>query len=123
MPFGFTQPKVGHVIAQYLEEFKEYDKNNTFHNSFMKLKVRINVTEPLKHEWKIQKGGGERVTMIFKYESLGLFCYVCGILVHSNMTYEMLFDKDVDDGVRWGANLKPEPHKVGTIETGGYRIL
>jgi len=35
----------------------------------------------------------------------------------------MLFDKDVDDGVRWGANLKHEPHKVGTVETGGYRIL
>lgn len=108
-------PKVGHAIAQHLGEFKEYDRLNTLNSSFMKLKVRINVSEPLNQEWRIRREGGEWVTMVFRYESLGLFCYACGILGHSDRTCELLFDKDVDDGVRgWGANLKPDPRKVGT---------
>lgn len=99
----------------YLGEFKEYDERNTLHSSFMKLKVRIDVTRPLKQDWKVRARNGEWVSVVFKYERLGTFCFACGVLGHTDRTCEKLFEQDSDDGVRgWDASLKPVSRKLGT---------
>jgi 14-3-3 protein epsilon len=45
LPFGFIQPKVGQAVGRFLGELKEYDHRNTFHSSYMRLKVRININK------------------------------------------------------------------------------
>lgn len=59
MSFGFIQTRVVHAIGAYLGEFKEYHERNMVHSSFMKLKVQIDVTKPLKRDWKVQSSNGE----------------------------------------------------------------
>jgi hypothetical protein len=59
LPFGFVQQRVGTAIGAYLGELKEYDEKNSLHSAYMRLKVRIDITKPLKQEWKVRAGGGD----------------------------------------------------------------
>jgi 14-3-3 protein epsilon len=103
LPFGFIQPKVGQAIGRFLGELKEYDHRNTVHSTYMRLKVRIDVTKPLQQNWKVRANAGNYVQIVFKYEKLGVFCYLCGLLGHTDKNCPKLFDMDHDDGTRgWG---------------------
>jgi hypothetical protein len=118
LPFGFIQEKVGKTIRGYVGEFKEYDAKNNLHSKFMRLKVRIDVNLPLKKEWKVRAEGGEWVTIKFKYERLGIFCFMCGILGHTDKKCTKLYELEDDDGFRgWGNDLKPEIRRGGGTAT------
>jgi hypothetical protein len=84
LPLGFIQPKVGQAVGRFLGELKEYDHRNTVHSSYMRLKVRINVNNPLQQSWKVRANEGNYVQIFFKYEKLGIFCYLCGLLGHTD---------------------------------------
>jgi 14-3-3 protein epsilon len=121
LPFGFIQPKVGQAIGRYLGELKEYDQRNSIHSSYMRLKVRINVNDPLKQSWQVRANEGNYVHILFKYEKLGIFCYLCGLLGHTDKNCPKLFDMEHDDGVRgWGENLRPLVKRMGTSATNKY---
>jgi 14-3-3 protein epsilon len=69
----------------------------------MRLKVRINVNNPLKQGWKVRSSEGNFVPILFKYEKLGIFCFLCGMLGHTDKSCPKLFDMEIDDGTRgWG---------------------
>jgi hypothetical protein len=118
LPFGFIQPKVGQGIGSFLGTLKAYDGRNTIHSSYMRLKVAIDVTVPLKQEWRVRATNGEFVTVTFKYEKLGIFCHRCGLLGHTDKVCPDLFELESDDGVRrWGPYLKPSSQRIGTAAT------
>jgi len=49
----------------------------------------------------------------FKYERLGHFCYLCGMLGHIDDYCELLFSMKEDNGEqRWGPELRAEPRNV-----------
>jgi hypothetical protein len=121
LSFGLIQSRTGHGIGHFLGELKVYDDRNTLHSSYMRLKVRINVTEPLKKEWQVRVRDGSYVTCYFKYEKLGDFCYLCGILGHTDKSCPRLFEMEQDDGHReWGEWLRPTVRRVGTAATNRY---
>jgi len=81
----------------------------------MRLKVCINVTAPLKKEWKVCVSNGAYVTVKFKYEKLGVFCYRCGLLGHTGKVCPDLFELESDDGVgNRGPDLKPTATRIGS---------
>jgi hypothetical protein len=50
----------------------------------------------------------------FKYEKLGIFCFVCGIMGHSENKCEVRFSMEQDDGVReWSAEIRAENRRQG----------
>jgi hypothetical protein len=121
LPFGFIQPKVGQAVGRFLGELKEYDSRNSVHSTYMRLKVRINVTTPLQQGWKVRSSEGNFVPILFKYEKLGIFCFLCGMLGHTDKSCVKLFDMEVDDGTRgWGENLRPLVKRMGTAATNKY---
>jgi hypothetical protein len=87
----------------------------------MRLKVRINVNKPLQQSWKVRVNEGNYVQIVFKYEKLGIFCYLCGLLGHTDKNCPKLFDMDHDDGVRgWGESIRPLITRMGTSATNKY---
>lgn len=65
LSFGFIQPRVAHAIGAYLGKFKEYHEKNSLHSFFMKLKVQIDVTRPLKQDWKLRARNSDWVSIVF----------------------------------------------------------
>jgi hypothetical protein len=116
LPVGFMVEKVGKKLANYIGVFVEYDKNNktSFWRQYMRIRVRVDVRQPLKKESKVKNQGGEWCTVKFKYERLGVFCFVCGIIGHAENKCEVRFAKEIDDGVReWSNELRAEPRRRG----------
>jgi hypothetical protein len=111
VPIGMMIEKVGKGLANYIGEFVEYDKNNntSFWRKYMRVKVRVDVRSLLKIEKKIKLNGGMGGVVKFKYEKLGLFCFVCGILGHAENKCEIKYAMERDNGMRsWSNEIRAE---------------
>jgi hypothetical protein len=120
LPVGLMAEKVGKKLANYIGSFVEYDKNNntSIWRQYMRLRVRVDVRQPLKKESKVKNQGGEWCIIKFKYERLGVFCFVCGIMGHAENKCEVRFAKEIDDGVReWSNELRAEPRRRSGRQT------
>ena len=51
-------------------------------NYFMRVRVAVLVSKPLRRGGFIEDSNGERTWVKFKYGRLPVFCYYCGILGH-----------------------------------------
>jgi hypothetical protein len=51
--------------------------------------------------------------VLFKYEKLGTFCFLCGVLGHAENRCEIRFAMESDDGIRnWNNDLRAEPRRL-----------
>ncbi|KAH1260926.1 Phosphoglycerate mutase-like protein AT74 [Glycine max] len=67
-------------------------------NGVRKELVLIDVCKPLKKVKRIKKSGGILVEVNFKYERLGIFCYVCGMMWHVEESGQKFLAMKEDDG-------------------------
>ncbi|MCI21255.1 hypothetical protein A2U01_0042421, partial [Trifolium medium] len=74
LPLGLMKEKVGITLANYIGTFVEYDKNNnsSFWRQYMRIRVKIDVRQPLKKDTRVKNNEGEWCTVNFKYERLGV---------------------------------------------------
>jgi hypothetical protein len=116
LPTRLMKEKFGIPLANYIGSFVEYDKNNnsSFWRQYMRLRVRIDVRLPLKKDTKVKDKEGKWCSVKFKYEKLGIFCFVCGIMGHAENKCEVRFSMEQDDGVReWSAEIRAENRRQG----------
>ncbi|XVE87988.1 hypothetical protein DITRI_Ditri19aG0032300 [Diplodiscus trichospermus] len=76
--------KVGVVIGESLGDVEVVETcgNRLAWGKYLRLRVSINVTKPLKKYKRIKFNSQDRTLVNFKYEKLGDFCYICGMLDH-----------------------------------------
>jgi hypothetical protein len=111
LPFGFMTREIGLLIGSHIGKFINYDDLNNYGSwrKFMRIRVAINVNEPLKTDWAFVREQGEVVKVSFKYEKLGNFCYVCGLLGHTENFCSKKFEEGMyEGGRRWGNFLRAE---------------
>jgi hypothetical protein len=116
LPTGLMKEKFGIQLANYIGTFVEYDKNNnsSFWRQYMRLRVRIDVRLPLKKDTKVKDKEGRWCSVKFKYEKLGIFCFVCGVMGHAENKCEVRFSMEQDDGVRgWSAEIRADNRRQG----------
>lgn len=58
----------------------------------MRIRVSIDVRKPLKRRMKLKKEAGEWIWIDFKYERLNIFCFICGLLGHTEKQCSKLYD-------------------------------
>ena len=87
-------------------QYEETD-NTRFGASYMRVKVQIDVSQPLKRWKKILLSNGSSSQVLFKYECLGLFCSLCGKLGRIERFCDFHFSMAIDYMARgWGNWLK-----------------
>jgi hypothetical protein len=80
----------------------------------MRIRVQIDVRKPLKIDYKVKDKEGEWCIVKFKYEKLGIFCFVCGIMGHAENKCEVLFAKEHGDGVHeWSSEIRADLRRQG----------
>ncbi|GAU36150.1 hypothetical protein TSUD_316790 [Trifolium subterraneum] len=116
LPMGLMKEKVGRTLANYMGSFMEYDKNNnsSFWRQYMRIRVRMDVRQPLKKDTRMKNKEGEWCTVNFMYEKLGVFCFVSGIMGHAENKCEVRYAMEQDDGTReWTAYIRTRPRRQG----------
>lgn len=85
IPIGFMTEVVGRHLGNYIGEFVEYDSSNnsSIWGNYMRIRVKVDVRLPLKKERKVRTVGGDWCVVNFKFEKLGIFCFACGCLGHT----------------------------------------
>uniref|UniRef100_A0A803NGP6 DUF4283 domain-containing protein n=1 Tax=Cannabis sativa TaxID=3483 RepID=A0A803NGP6_CANSA len=90
---GFMSEIVVKQLGNYIGTFVESDKNNFMGlwRDYLRVRVTIQVDQPLKRKKKLQLMNGLVCYAHFKYEDLSTFCFICGILGHSERFCEVIF--------------------------------
>jgi len=119
LPVGYMAETVGRNVGNYVGEFLEYDEknNSNFWRQYMRIRVMVDVRKPLVCSKSIKKKDTSPVTINIKYECLGIFCYYCGILGHTEDSCEKLYVVQEEDGMRnWGPDIRIELNQRGRDE-------
>ncbi|KAF2312986.1 hypothetical protein GH714_003079 [Hevea brasiliensis] len=101
LPIGFMFEQMVSIIGNYVGEYIEADFSNFTDawRSYMRLRVWIDVRNPLKRCMKLKKSGGEWVWVVFKYKRLPTFCFIYGKLGHSERFCEQDYPSERPFGV------------------------
>lgn len=117
LPVGYMTEVVGKQLGNFFGTFLQYDtkSNSSIWREFMRLKIRIDVRRPLKRKKKICKKDKSEVMVNYKYEKLGEFCFICGLLSHT----ERFCQKKLEAGSgevnkEWGRWLRAQPRRAAS---------
>jgi len=77
--------KVGVLVRRHIGRMFNFDEENNYGSwrRFMRVRVEIDVEEPLQQDLVIEREEVENIKIVFKYEKLGKFCFVCGAIGHT----------------------------------------
>ena len=102
LPVRFMSTKVGKQFGDFMGKFIQYDESNNtrFGASYMRVKVQIDVSKPLKCWKKILLSNGSSSQVLFKYERLGLFCFLYAKLGYTERFCDFHFSMPIDSMAR-----------------------
>ncbi|KAM6583826.1 hypothetical protein CsatB_010828 [Cannabis sativa] len=94
MKTGFMSENTLKHMANYIGTFVKSDPNNFtgVWRDYLRVRTTINVEKPLKKKMTLERKNGQTCTVQFKYEDLPTFCFICGVLGHSERFCDRLFD-------------------------------
>ncbi|XP_074327202.1 uncharacterized protein LOC141665116 [Apium graveolens] len=101
LPRGMLSEKIIQGIGNFVKIFTKSDPANMNGSwrPYVRVRVTMDITKPLKRRMKLTREGGTWHWINFKYERLATFCFVCGILGHSDRDCEIIYanaGKEVD---------------------------
>lgn len=78
-------------------------------NPFRRVRVWLDITKPLKRFQTVRLKTGTMMKVALKYERLPFFCFLCGLLSHTQKDCSLA----VEDGhvPGWGSNIRASPRK------------
>lgn len=91
---GFMTENVVREVGNYIGNFVESCPSNFtgVWREYLRVRVTIDLTKPLKRRMKIRKTGNDWFWIIFKYENVPTFCFICGMLGHADKFCGRLFE-------------------------------
>lgn len=111
LPFGCRTNEKISAIARGLGEVMETEEDFLDLNPFRRVRVLVDCTKPLKRFQNIRVKGDVTVKIDFKYERLPHFCFLCGLMSHTekDCLYVNVDDKEKVYG--WGLDIRASPRK------------
>lgn len=90
----FMSQRVVMDIGNYLGHFIESDGNNFtgVWREYLRVRVSIDLNVSLKRRMKLRKNADLWCWVNFKYEGVPTFCFICGLIGHSDKLCEKLFE-------------------------------
>lgn len=94
VPKGFISENIMKSVGMYVGKYVKSDPANfdgTW-KSYVRIRVMLDIRKPLKRRMKIKREGGEWSWLNFKYERSGTFCFVCGVLGHTDRDCNIVYE-------------------------------
>lgn len=85
LPNGYMAESVGKQLGNFFGSFVSYDlsNNTSIWREYMRIKIKVDVRVPVKRKKRICKKDKSDFIVNCKYEKLADFCFVCGLLTHT----------------------------------------
>ncbi|CAN1824918.1 hypothetical protein LINPERHAP1_LOCUS30951 [Linum perenne] len=115
---GFFSSAVAKALGNFVGSFIAFDEKSMMMSAemVMRVRVRLDIREPIKKEKKLKRPGGECVLAKFRYEKLPTFCFICCRLGHFDRHCEIYFCLPDDQIVRlWDISLRAPPRRSNTL--------
>lgn len=106
LPFGFMNEIVGKQLGNFFGEFIMYDHkdDSSLWRDYMRVKIKLDVRKPLKRKKKITTRDGKEFIVHCKYERLGEFCFICGLVSHTDRFCKKFLGSRGEHTIKeWGA--------------------
>ncbi|KAL0433047.1 UNVERIFIED_CONTAM: hypothetical protein Slati_2639000 [Sesamum latifolium] len=99
LPLNMMNLGVATLLGNKIGIFRdmEMDAAGCSWGASLRIRVGVNVTQPLKRALKIRSTSGEELLARLTYERLPNFCYLCGLLGHIDKYCELRFDDNFHD--------------------------
>uniref|UniRef100_A0A803QS68 CCHC-type domain-containing protein n=1 Tax=Cannabis sativa TaxID=3483 RepID=A0A803QS68_CANSA len=101
---------LGNAIGKFLES----DPKNFIGvwREYLRMRITIDITKPLRRRLKLTKDDGTWFWVNFKYERAPTFCFICGIIGHTERFCSKLFHQSVDTVVKpYGEFMRAQPQR------------
>lgn len=100
------------AMAKKLGKLVDFDPNHDFFGKYIRIKVEIDTTKPLKRGLTVVVGG-VKMWLPIKYEGLPLFCYHCGMIGYTFRACDELDHKEEQNSqeMAYGSDIKASPTK------------
>lgn len=123
---GFMSEKVAVLIGNYVGEFEACDQRN-FEGSgktFMRIRVKLQLLNPLQTKMKLKKPGGDWFWVDLRYERLPSFCFHCGVIGHGDRFCPTSQEKfEVGKAKPFGSWLRAGGKRVTTVSANRWLVL
>lgn len=109
LPSGFMVDSVGKQLGNFFGKFLEYDQSNnsSIWREYMRIRIKVNVRFPLKRKKKISRKNKSDFIVNCKYEKLGDFCFLCGLISHTERFCRKKLEEEASTTEReWGSWLR-----------------
>ncbi|XP_074339573.1 uncharacterized protein LOC141677486 isoform X2 [Apium graveolens] len=102
VPSGLIMEAAGKQLGDFFGSFIAYDpiNNTSIWRDFMRIKISIDVRQPLRRKKKICKRNGMESIVQGRYERLGDFCFICGLVTHTERICAKKMQLSIRDGGR-----------------------
>ncbi|KAM6586590.1 hypothetical protein CsatA_009195 [Cannabis sativa] len=114
LKYGFMSDWVVKHVGNYIGSYVKSDPRNFvgIWRDYLRVRVTIDIEKPLKRRKKLIKPSGEWIWTTFKYEHVPMFCFICGLIGHSERFCPKRFEEHFDDSIRlYGEWMKAPTRK------------
>ncbi|CAH9143378.1 unnamed protein product [Cuscuta epithymum] len=107
VPYKFMNVDTARRVGNYIGEFISFDESHFKEkwSPYLRIRVKMDVRKPLKKGSTLTKGG-EGHWVDFKYEKLPSFCFICGIMGHSEKFCPLKYVEDLVLETNFSAELR-----------------
>ncbi|KAM6543154.1 hypothetical protein CsatB_007601 [Cannabis sativa] len=102
-------------VANTLGKFIESDPKNFIGvwRDYLRVRVTLDIRKALRRRIKLTRDDGSWFWVHFKYERVPTFCFICGLIGHSDRFCSRLFQQPIDQIVKpYGDFMKALPQKT-----------
>ncbi|XXG40678.1 hypothetical protein AAC387_Pa01g1336 [Persea americana] len=120
LSIGFLSEKILKDIGNYIGLFLDSNENNLMGvwRNYMRVRVSIDVRKPLQRRMRIKKAGGEWIWIDFKYERLNIFCFICGLLGHTEQQCPKVYECSTGEMVKVHGHWMKAPNRRNQMNSG-----
>ena len=111
MPLWYKSDEGVKPIAKSLAQCMEIEEDFLDIKPFRRVRVLVDIMKPLKRFQMIHAKGNNTVKINFKYKRLQHFCFLCGLMCHTEKHCSNVEDEDKEAGYGWGMDIIASPCK------------
>uniref|UniRef100_A0A803NVG6 Uncharacterized protein n=1 Tax=Cannabis sativa TaxID=3483 RepID=A0A803NVG6_CANSA len=115
---GFMSDTVVRNVANYIGIYVKSDpKNfNGIWRNYLRVRTSKDIEKPLKRRMKLKRPDGDWLWTNFKYEFLPTFCFICGIIGHSERFCHRIYDTPLESISKpYGLWVKADPPRKNKL--------